>query len=76
MVNVTLAFDELTLQGGCERAGSMGLSLNAYIQRLIQRDTQCDGSWLDELFAWMDANPLSAQGVTWTRDGIHKRREG
>ena len=74
MKNVTLAFDEQTLEKGKEQARAQGVSFNSYVRKLIRQDTQGDASWVDGLFDFMDKNPLDAQGVTWSREDLYGRR--
>jgi hypothetical protein len=74
MKNVTLSFDEQTLVLGKERARAQGASFNAYVRKLIKQDTQGDGTWIDDLFLFMDQHPLDAQMVTWVRGELYERR--
>jgi len=73
MKNVTLAFDEQTLKLGQERARASGSSFNAYVRQLVIQDAQGDGTWTEELFNFMDQHPLSAEGISWTREELYER---
>jgi len=73
MKNVTLAFDEQTLEKGREKARSQSVSFNAYVRQLIWQDALGDKLWVEELFHFMDSNPLDARGVTWSREELYER---
>jgi hypothetical protein len=73
MTNVTLAFDELTLKKGRERAKQKGSSFNAYVRELVKRDIEPETDLAKEMFVFMEEHPPQFPDAKWTREEIHER---
>jgi len=73
MKNVTLAFDEQTLDLGRRRARDQGTSFNAYVRQLVMQDAQGDCMWINDLFDFMDQHNLLSPEATWKREDLYER---
>lgn len=74
MKNTTLAFDEFLLERARKIADSLGVSFNAWVNRLVK--TEIEGSQknqITQLITLADKIAGSSKGKPWTRDEIYER---
>lgn len=74
MKNTTLSFDEFLLTKGREISDSLGISFNAWVNRLIKREIEgSEGKQIQELFKLAEQISGDSKGRSWTRDEIYER---
>jgi hypothetical protein len=74
MKNTTLSFDDFLLAKARKISDSLGISFNAWVNRLIK--TEIEGSQkkqVEELFRIADEIGGSSKGKSWTRDELYER---
>jgi len=74
MKNTTLSFDDFLLVKARKLTDSLGISFNAWVNRLIK--TEIEGSQkkqVEELLRQAEELNGNLQGKSWTRDEIYER---
>jgi len=74
MKNTTLSFDEFLLTKAREISDSLGISFNAWVNRLIKSEIEgSQKNQIQELFRVAEEISGNSKGKTWTRDEMYER---
>ena len=76
-MNLTLSIGDSLLKEARKAALEKDTTVNAlvreYLQDLVEKNRKEKTIFLNEWERLMDENPVRAETITWSRDGLHER---
>ena len=71
MRNITLTMDEDLIEKGKAYAQALGISFNALVRRLLEKQVVQESDWIEYCFEKMDEADGHSGGKPWNRDDLY-----